>query len=172
MKTLLITIFTTLLSFASIAQTSCSPRVILNCDSTLTVIDDVELLPNGAYPGVAYIEFTAGQGLTPPTSTWITTPAQGVDLTYPTTTSISPSSGHYAVTVYYYPSQTNVLTNSKICTSTTIMNSAWDPITNGYIGVPALLGYQYQNGVPAIQVATCVSQTAARFVKVKKGRKR
>lgn len=169
MKNLFIILTTVLLSVTTVnAQSTCSPRVILNCDSTLTVIDDVQTLFNGNYPGIAYIEFTAGQGVTAPTNTWITTPAQGIDLTYTTSTSVSPSSAQYAVTVYYYESMTNLVNSGQICNSTTIVNSAWDPINNGYIGVPALLGYQYQYGNTAIQVFSCPTQSSATFLRVKK----
>lgn len=170
MKNLLTAVLLLLGSYTATAQ--CSPKAILHCDTTITVNDDVELLPDGSYPGVAYIEFTAGQGLVPPTSTWINTPPQGQPLVYTTPTSISPSFGQYAVTVYYYPSQTNVLTNSKICTSTTIMNSVWDSVTNGYIGAPAQPGYQYQNGVPVQFVTACTTQSSAVFLVKKKGRGR
>jgi hypothetical protein len=161
MKTLLSLLFAVLLTVSVSAQ-NYAPKVTLNCDSTLTI----EQLSAGG--DCYYVEVTKG-------GTWveqtrISVPA-GANLNYTTSYSISPSTSQYGVTAVNITG--GCLSNNTVGTGgnygTVIVWTAYN--ANGSAtGVPALLGYVYQHGTTATQVATCPVQSAATFIKKKKGR--
>lgn len=169
MKTLFTFLFAALFSFSAVAQVTCSPKVTVNCDSTLTVDAFPKLANDGTTPDGYLIIFS---GLNAPANVTVPYPTGGGNVLYTTTTSISPSLSQYSVTVAVIDNLAAPVGVGYPCNSTSIVNSVWDPITNGYIGVPALIGYQYQYGAPAVQVLSCPTQSAARFVTTKrKGKK-
>lgn len=168
MKTTFVIIFALLFGFGAYAQTNCSPKVTVNCDSTLSV-DAFPKLSNFGVPPDGYLIMF--DGLQAPPNVLIPYPAGGGNVLYTTTVSIQPSFSQYSVTVAVVDNLSAPIGAGYPCNSTSIVNSVWDPVTNGYIGVPALIGYQYQYGTPAVQVLTCPSTSAARFIKIKKKRK-
>ena len=169
MKTLFTILFTALLSLTAAAQVNCSPKVTVNCDSTLS-IDALPKLSNFGVPPDGYLIIF--DGLNAPSNTIIPYPIGGGNVLYTTTTSISPSYSQYSVTVAVIDNLSAPIGVGYPCNSTSIVNSAYDPTTNSYIGVPALIGYQYQYGAPAVQIYTCPTASANRFIKIKKGRKK
>lgn len=164
MKKIFIILFITLLSLSAKAQTNCSPKVTVNCDSTLTVEAFPKLANDGTAPDGYLIMF---DGLNAPANTIVPYPTTG-NVFYTTTTSISPSYSQYSVTVAVIDNLTAPIGVGYPCNSTSIVNSTYDAATNSYIGVPALIGYQYQYGTTAVQVLTCTNQSAAKFITTKK----
>ena len=169
MKTLFTFLFAAILCLPVAAQTSCSPKVTVNCDSTLSVDAFPRLANDGTTPDGYLIIF---DGLNAPNKTVVPYPINGGNVLYTTITSISPSYSQYSVTVAVIDDLVNPIGVGYPCNSTSIVNSAYDPTTNGYVGVPALIGYQYQYGAPAVQIYTCPTQSAATFVKAKRGKKK
>jgi hypothetical protein len=166
MKNLFLILTVFLLSVTTVnAQSTCSPKVTVNCDSTLTVDAFPKLANDGTTPDGYLIMF---DGLNAPANVILPYPISGGNILYTTTTSISPSFSQYSVTVSPINNLAIPIGVGYPCNSTSIVNSTWDPITNGYVGIPALIGYKYQYGAPAVQVFTCPTQSAARFITIKK----
>ncbi len=138
-----------------------SPQVLLNCDSTLSITADVPKTTTGGYPAAVNIQVAeASTGLY--TDYRIATPAQGTPILFTTVTSINPSLSQYSVTISPIQSVTNPIGNGYPYNSTSIV---W--FINA-VSVPAKLGYTYQYGLPAVQSASCPTQSAAQFVTAKK----
>lgn len=168
MKTLFTILFAALLSFSAAAQVTCSPKVTVNCDSTLTVEAFPKLANDGTAPDGYLIMF---EGLNAPATAIVPYPTTG-NVLYTTTTSISPSYSQYSVTVAVIDNLAAPIGVGYPCNSTSIVNSTYDAATNSYVSAPALIGYQYQYGTTAVQVLSCTSQSAARFITVKKKKQR
>lgn len=169
MKTLFTFLLAVLISVHANAQTNCSPKVTVNCDSTLSIDAFPKLSNLGVAPDGYLIIF---DGLNAPTNTIVPYPAGGGNVLYTTPTSISPSFSQYSVTVAVIDNLSAPIGVGYPCNSTSIVNSVYDAATNSYIGVPALIGYQYQYGAPAVQIYSCPTASAATFLKAKKGKKK
>ncbi len=144
---------------------NCSPKVTVNCDSTLTVMHT----PKPGFP-IPYAWAVQFSGLNAPANVMVSPDIVTGGVAYITTTSISPSFSQYSVTIS--PVDINNVGVGYPCNSTSIVWSAYDAATNSYIGVPALIGYTYQYGTTAFQSLVCTSQSSASFLPTRSKKKK